>query len=359
MIKKSLLALALAGAFASTASAQTKVEVYGVLDGGLQSITRADIDGKSQSSTVGVQTGINYGNRLGLRGSEELGRGLKAIFVLENGYELDTGKMGGGKLFGRQAFLGIEGQYATVAIGRLGTLGSTAGNFDMFWQADPFDGGFGDPGMITFANFDRVDNAAVIRSAPMAGLTLSTMYSFSASEPEQPGSSNNERYAAIGANYAVGNLWSALIYESLLAKDGGGQDQKVFKAAINYNFGPIKPYFTYSKADDVNWMGAVNSSQTYLIGATAPLLGGLVRASYQYLDGDGHETAAGTFAAEREVWSLGYTYDLSKRTLVYGVASLSTGGKSLDKDSQAGYVMSDSRYDVNRTVVSLGVTHSF
>lgn len=360
-MQSSLLALALVSVTAaSAASAQTRVELYGVLDGGVQSITRADIDGVKQHSSLGLTSSFNWGNRIGLRGSEDLGGGNQLVFTLENGFQLDTGALASrDRLFNRQAYLGLQNALGTVAFGRFGTPGSTAGNFDMFWQADPFEGGYGDAGMVTFANYWTLDNAVVVRSANMNGLIGSAMYSFSMDGQEQPGSGSNNRFAALGANYSVGKLWSALIYETKLAADGSGEDETIFKAALNYDFGPVKPFLAFSRADNYANYGQSSDSNTWLLGLTAPLAGGLVRASWQYLDGKEKQLAAGTFAAEREVWSLGYSYHLSKRTIAWGVASHSSGDKSLDKNSQAGYVMAADRQDVNRSMLTLGLTHSF
>lgn len=359
-MNKTLIALALAGLSAGTAGAQTKVELYGVLDGGVQSIQRADIDGVKQDSSFGLVSSFNWGNRVGLRGSEDLGGGNKLVFTLENGFQLDTGKLAASdRIFNRQAYLGLQNSLGTVAFGRFGALGSTAGNFDMFWQADPFEGGYGDAGMVTFANYWTMDNAVVVRSNAYRGLTASAMYSFSMDGAEQPGTGNNQRFAAIGANYALGKLWSALIYETKLAANGTGEDEKVLKAALNYDFGPVKPFFVYSRADSYTSYGEASDSDTWLLGLTAPLAGGLVRASWQYLDGKDRDLAAGIFAAERTVWSLGYSYNLSKRTIAWGVATHSVGGKSLDADRQDGYVMSDERGEVNRSTFTVGLTHSF
>src|SRR5688500_13267011 len=87
-MKKSLLALAVLGAFAGAASAQTNVTIYGVADVG---IARTDSDAPGSNATWGLNSGIQSGSRLGFRGTEDLGGGLSAIFQLENGFNIDTG----------------------------------------------------------------------------------------------------------------------------------------------------------------------------------------------------------------------------------------------------------------------------
>src|SRR5512134_445851 len=99
-MKKSLIALALMGAFSVAAVAQSNVTLYGILYINLQRN-----DPEVGSSTTGVNSGHQSGNRWGVRGSEALGGGMSAIFTLEGGFDIDTAQLGnGGRLFGRQAW---------------------------------------------------------------------------------------------------------------------------------------------------------------------------------------------------------------------------------------------------------------
>lgn len=119
--EKSLLALAALGAFAGAAQAQSSVTLYGVADMNLEYVNHL---GVAPSVANGLNTGRGNsvyrmssgglsGSRWGLRGVEDLGGGLKALFVLENGFSLDTGSLQqGGRLFGRQAYVGIESAQA-------------------------------------------------------------------------------------------------------------------------------------------------------------------------------------------------------------------------------------------------------
>lgn len=378
MIKKLSYVATMAAlcALAAPVAAQSSVQVYGVLDGGLQYVNYADLNGVGQDSSFGLASGTFYGNRFGLRGSEELGGGLKAIFALESGFNLDTGRQSeAGNLFSRQAYLGLESRLGKVAMGRLAGLSSAYGDFDMTWQMDPFEGGMGDAGLSAFPMPYNLNNAVVYRSPDMKGLIVSAMYSFEANGQEKPGTDNNTRYAGVGANYAVGALWTGLTYETYTASNAqalaGTADQKILKLAANYDFGMVKPFLAYAKGSD--WqlgnnyqggdLGTVGfDTDSYLVGFTAPLFNGLLRGSYQLLDGKAANNAAGEkLEAEREVWSLGYTYDLSKRTTVYGVVSVSIGDKSFDKDNQAGYQMAndEGRSLYNRTMTTVGLKHTF
>eukprot|EP01040_Poterioochromonas_malhamensis_P026971 gene26971-34042_t len=105
-MKKSLLALSLLSAF-GVASAQSSVTMYGVVDAGI-----TYDNGPSAGTVTKLESGIESGSRLGFRGTEDLGSGLKALFVLEQGFDIDTGRSGqGGRLFGRQAWVGLNSEY--------------------------------------------------------------------------------------------------------------------------------------------------------------------------------------------------------------------------------------------------------
>jgi len=114
-MKKSLLALAALGAFASAAHAQSSVTLYGIIDAGLTYVN--NVQG---NSLWAMQSGILQGSRWGLKGSEDLGGGLKTVFQLENGYNVFSGKLGQGGLdFGRQAYVGLSStSFGTVTVGR-------------------------------------------------------------------------------------------------------------------------------------------------------------------------------------------------------------------------------------------------
>jgi GBP family porin len=124
-MKKSLLALAVLGAMASAAQAQTSVTLYGIVDGGV--IYRSGLNAAGDSSWA-FGSGIEATNRWGIRGSEDLGGGLSAIFGLENGFNLGNGVANGnlgaafgsvnGQLFDRGANVGLKGSFGTVTLGR-------------------------------------------------------------------------------------------------------------------------------------------------------------------------------------------------------------------------------------------------
>jgi predicted porin len=102
-MKKNMIALAVTAAFALPVFAQTSITLYGVIDEGINYTSNA-----GDKSAYQLESGYAQGSRWGLKGSEDLGSGLKAIFDLENGFDASTGAFGqGGRMFGRQAFVGL------------------------------------------------------------------------------------------------------------------------------------------------------------------------------------------------------------------------------------------------------------
>jgi predicted porin len=108
---------ALACVAAQPALAQTQVAIYGVLDSGLVHTNNTNAAGDSQTKVPGLTGSVP--SRIGFRGTEDLGGGLQALFVLEGGVNVDTGTSGqGNRLFGRQAYVGLKGGFGTVTLGR-------------------------------------------------------------------------------------------------------------------------------------------------------------------------------------------------------------------------------------------------
>ena len=135
-MKRILAAVGLAGlaigAQAQTLSASSSVTIYGIADLGVERLTNVGASGGGLTRMPGLTGSLP--SRLGFRGSEDLGDGLKAIFTLEMGIGLDTGTFNqGGRAFGRQAFVGLSGPWGSVTLGR---------NYSMLYWAI-FDGEIG------------------------------------------------------------------------------------------------------------------------------------------------------------------------------------------------------------------------
>ena len=173
----SSLSLALLGA-AGAVHAQSSVTLYGVLDDSIQYINNNDVNGSNKGS-VALAAGNLQGDRWGLKGTEDLGGGLKAIFQLENGFNPNNGKLGqGSRLFGRQAFVGLQSDQAgTVTIGRQYdpvvdlVQAVTADNYWGSTFTTPSDVDNND-------NSSRTNNAIKYTSNTYAGFQFEAMYAF-------------------------------------------------------------------------------------------------------------------------------------------------------------------------------------
>jgi len=339
---------------AGAAAAQSSsVTIYGVADAGMQFID-ADGDGGSHSK-LGVVSGGRNGSRLGLRGNEDLGDGLSAIFTLEQGYDFTDGNLGqGGRMWGRQAFVGLKGGFGTLALGRIATFSAGSGAFDMFGDVDPFMTSYGISGVgstLSSASGLRTDNTVVYMSPSWNGWRVGAAHSFNFDGETQFGRHDNLYVTSLGLQYANGPVTAALTYDSL-NNPAGGRDERHYQLGAAYDFEVVKlfaavGYESGQFSPDFNITGTTNgaNARAWMVGLSAPLgAAGTVRLSYQNRDG---ERVRGD---ERDVsvLSVGYEYNLSKRTMLYAAIADSNGRHTLDDDP-----------DFDRRVYTVGVAHRF
>lgn len=362
------LVLAAGAAAASLPAQAADVTLYGILDTGLRVSDYQKIDGRDPGTTFAMETGQFYPNLLGLRGSEDLGNGLRVGFSLENRFNADSGTMcESGRLFDNQAIVTLSGEKWTVAAGRIEGFSSTMGDFDFAAPMDPFEGGWVETGGVNvFANIGlAANNAVVLQVRPHEGVTLAGAYSL-AIDTEQKSYGDNQHYSALGASWKTDKLYAGLTYEAISRGNVAAERDQALKVGVNYDFGPLRAFAAWSYTKDHAWFGENLDSMRYMLGVTVPAGNGLIRASVQWLDGDSVTVtdAAGAtadFSPERYVASIGYTYNLSKRTMLWSTYSWSEGRKSLDKDTDAGYRMAADEYreEANRMQLSVGMTHFF
>ncbi|PSB92406.1 porin [Candidatus Pandoraea novymonadis] len=175
-MKKSLLALGVLGAFAGAANAQSSVTLYGIVDAGLTYVTNDSGHRKFLQSDGNMQ-----GSRWGLKGTEDLGGGLKAIFVLENGFSVSNGSSGqGGRQFGHEAYVGLSSNTAgTITMGR--QQASVTDFVGPFASANQWGTGYSshvDENDILGGSL-RINNSVKYTTADYAGFSASAMYGFS------------------------------------------------------------------------------------------------------------------------------------------------------------------------------------
>lgn len=177
-----LLALGVAG----SACAQSNVTLYGLLDEGInyvnnvQTAAAGTAKGRSGGALWSMSTGLMQASRWGLRGNEDLGGGYAAVFVLESGFDVGTGRFQqGNTFFGRQAFVGLTSQrWGKITLGRqYDSIVDVIGPM----QAGTYAGGaYADhPGDIdNVADSQRINNSIKYTSPTFAGVTLTGLYSF-------------------------------------------------------------------------------------------------------------------------------------------------------------------------------------
>jgi predicted porin len=379
-IALSSLSLALLGA-AGAAHAQSSVTLYGVLDDSIQFVHNADTQNKNFWGLVG---GNLQGNRWGVKGTEDLGGGLKAIFQLENGFNPNSGALGtyngSSKLFGRQAYVGLQSdQYGTVTLGRQYdpvvdlVQPITADNY---WGST-----FTTPGDVdNNDNSSRTNSSIKFASATYSGFQFEGMYAFGG----VAGSTGSGQTWSGAATYATGPFSIAAGYirmdnaDTAAARDGGwstgATSDAQFDSTINtafesaksigiasvaaqYVIGPVTAGIRYSNAlYKPDAFSSFGSTQRFNVGAgfvnyqltPAALLG----LGYTYTHGSGN----GPSASYNQV-SLGGDYNLSKRTDVYliGVYQKASGTNVTASAADYGYA-SDA---TSQEIVSFGIRHKF
>ena len=329
-MQKKLIALAVAGLASTAAFAQTNVTIYGLVDYGYS----YRFDGKNAIPNTGTPNsqsqlngGQSLGNRLGFKGTEDLGNGLKAVFLLEQGFMLDTGmQQTSGSQFTRQAYMGLSGNFGTVVGGRLYTPhytfvsgldpfgAGTVGRYNNVYSSTP---GIGTLGSLT--DPVRVDNAVAYISPSFGGFTITGAFSNNATGQENAASNagNNTVYAILG-KYDNGPLTVGLNYHYIAAGSGLALDN-VQNATLggSYDFKVAKVMALYSW-NEIDFGSNVNGNATlnnYMLGVTAPFGKFAGKASYIY--SDGNRNAGG----DAQQFALGVDYNLSKRTALYSAYS--------------------------------------
>ncbi|CUI87279.1 porin [Achromobacter xylosoxidans] len=378
-MKKTLLAAALLAGFAGVAQAETSVTLYGIIDTGIgyNKISGAKDGGPvSNGSRIGMINGVQNGSRWGLRGSEDLGDGLRAVFQLESGFDSGNGKSGqSSRLFGRQATVGLASDsWGQLDFGRQTNIASK-----YFGSIDPFGAGFGQANIGTgfsAANTQRYDNMVMYQTPSFSGFQFGIGYSFNADDNKTAETgfrtADNTRAITTGLRYVNGPLNVALTYDQLNRSNvgksgdvdttprqyilGGSYDFEVVKLALaasrtenGWFAGPgVNGNSLLSKniADNMTNSFQKNfKANSYLVGLSAPIGGASnVFGSWQMVDPKGSFSDDNNLE-KMNVFSAGYTYDLSKRTNLYAYGSYAKNYAFID--------------GLKSTAVGVGLRHRF
>jgi len=305
---KRLLGVALACA-AAAAAAQSKVEIFGTVDVGV-----THLNGSGASKT-GLSTGGANIGRIGFRGTEDLGGSLKAGFWLEAGTDVDSGQgkaIGGGLNFNRRSTVSLLGNWGELRLGR-----DDSASFLSTLIFDPFrSNGVGGTMGFTMLGIPGVANAT--GGAP---IQISNAVSYFLPQKlggfygqaqiamgEQASDASNKRqgdYRGLRLGYLQGAFHAALATGKLYG-DIDANNLTASNLGLSYDLGAVKPMLLW--ATEKRGDRRVTALQ---LGATAPVGNGELRTSY------GHYNTAGSKADWHKL-SVGYGYNLSKRTQAYG-----------------------------------------
>ncbi len=386
-MKNTLIIAGILGAFTASAHAQSSVTLYGALDAGIVYSNNAGGHSNWQQGSGSVSD-----TYFGLRGSEDLGGGLHAIFTLESGFDVNNGKFTeGNTMFNRQAYVGLKSdQYGTLTLGRqydsvvdyLAPLSEAGAGYGNNLAGHPFDND----------NLDHsfsIKNAVKYESASYSGFKFGGLYGFS----NDAGQFSNNRAWSVGASYNNGPFNVAAAYlqmnNSVSVGNANGavtsgqgnnsnltaQQQRTFGVGTNYAYGPATVGFvwTHTQYDNLISGTQYGAAPTFFVSGTnlhmdnfelngryalTPALS--LDAAYTFTNGK----VSGTGGSGDPKWhtvSLQADYSLSKRTDVYveGVYQHASGDLGTGVQNVSMINTLSPSTSQNQVAAAVGLRHRF
>ena len=364
-MKKTLAALAVLGAFAGSALA-AEVQLYGILDTGV-GYSHIDIDKPDVNDvdSLEMKSGVGSGSHWGLKGTEELGNGLTVGFILEDGFDSDTGSEDStGVMFNRESSLFLQGNFGKIALGRMGALNSGQSSWSKVGMINAFGTSYGEftaQASNVFSLAGQWDNMIAYETPDFAGFKVFAQYGMGNQLADktdktklvgEENESSSDRYYAIGASYNNGPLSLYFAVDSINYAsygtgkdvDPNGDDSLTVTFGGNYDFEVVKLYAGAQYFDEIKtskMKGIIQDVDTFNNGtdmfatrmkgwslgvsAGIPAAGGTIMVGAAYLDAEAADSqeVGGHKDDELSRWivSAGYDYPFSKRTDVYGVVT--------------------------------------
>ena len=368
-MKKSLIALAVLAA-SGAAMAQSSVTVFGVVDEAVSYVNGG-------TNWNGINSGGNATSRIGFRGVEDLGGGLKANFWLEAGILADSGSgqsggaSGSGLEFKRRSSVGLEGGFGEVRLGRdLTEAYKATSRYDVFGQV-----GFGVSRLWADANLgaayvdsngvtrnnsvalttQRVSNMVTYVSPNISGFKAAVNYGFG----EVQGENRDSRYVGAGLTYDNGPLSLGLSGErsNRGANSNLTRDVTAWALGGSYDLGVVKLSAAYRDSKAKVVAGDKDKAKGYYFGLSAPVgAAGEVKASYNRYEGQ----RAGADKYKADQFALGYVHNLSKRTAVYGtyayIKNKDDGALGINLNGTTGGTLKDNG---SQHGLQVGIRHAF
>jgi len=308
-MKKTLVALA-ALAVVGAASAQSSVTLYGRIDASIQSNKIKTAGVTTTDPGMLVSSGARTGSRWGMKGTEDLGGGMKAFFDVQNGFNVDTGAAAqGGLLFGRQAFVGLSGGFGAITAGRqYSPLDTIWGSYDAQGYT-----GYSAMGWVwnrgAAADIGRINNSLQYATPTMGGLSGMVMYA--PGENKVPGGVGAGRFLSLGGMYTGGPLSVGAAYETVKATAATPSTDS-WTVAGSYDLGMAKLYLGFDGAKVKSVAGTPKDSG-WMFGAAMPIGAMTLNAGYAREK----TKTAGVTTAKNSAFGIELSYPLSKRTYVY------------------------------------------
>lgn len=321
-LKKKLLAASIATLCASAAHAQTSVTLYGIADGDIR------VDHTSIGTLKSVGSGGESGSRWGIRGTEDLGGGLRAMFIFEQGIDLSDNSVpqgnvagttpnspvnsSGSRLFSRTAVVGI----GSAAAGEL-RIGRAYTPFYVAWSAiDPMGGGLvGQAQNYAVGNVTRFDNAIYYDTPKLYGFQITTAYRLGESSTNSVASGSTKNGGNAGnavLTYAAGPVLASYSYLSSKNAIDNNTTRSQFAGAV-YDLNVVKLHALYFNTRN----DTTTRLRSYGLGVTVPIQSFNVFAQVARIDNrytDNNSTLGGDDAT---FFGVGANYSFSKRTDVY------------------------------------------
>jgi predicted porin len=368
-MKKSLIALAVMAA-SGAAMAQSTVTVYGILDTFLATNSVDSGNGAGSASATVLGSGAVNGSRWGMKGSEDLGGGMKANFKLESGFNIDTGASAqGGLLFGRQSWVGLSGGFGAVSFGRIATpfydvegAQDAVFNSALSPEANIFKSTTANPGVgynaatITV----RSDNTIRYDMPAMNGFGASVSYSLdekvaaTAATATAAATKAGLAVTSMNATYAGGPVAVSLAYQvearynqnavAPATTTAGYADLKFTRLQGSYDLGSVVLKAGYGMAANVGNKSGADTTE-YMFGVDYKASSALT-LSAGYANSKDNTTQTGAAEAKRTGFGLGAAYSLSKRTFVFG-------GYETDTQTQ------NTKLDKKHNLFAVGMQHRF
>lgn len=360
-MKKKLLAMTLILGISGLTQAQTSITLYGTVDSGLGFKSVKNKDTGSKATQSGMFSGIWSSNSWGIKGSEDLGNGLHATFKLESGFNLENGE-GSSNHFFKTTTLGLSSEkWGSLTFGRIGN--SVQGYAGFIAGPDDEEGLSDISNTFSAAGSNKANNTIVYTSPNFNGLNFSVGYSFNTQGEENTDSDDDIKLITSALGYTKGPLSLALGYDRLKA-DSWQKPVHSWIVAGSYDFNVLT--LAVAVGQDINGrqsgLGSFatspdfkywNSGYTknfkttgFTINATVP-----VNAASSAIVGWSTSRASKAFndtynldKRQQNIYSAGYSYNLSKRTSLYALGA---------------YVTGFSYQNVSGKQIMVGLDHSF